>query len=339
MGHRVGKFDCEKGGEAHVKQRSGLLVLAAACFMQVGMTQAQSYPAKPIRLIVPFAPGGSTDIVARLLAPRLSENLGQSVVVENRAGGGTTIGMDHLAKSPPDGYTLGVATLTFALNPSLFAKLPYDTVKDFAPVSLVSIVPFVMAIHPSIPARSVKEYAALAKARPGALDYSSSGIGSASQMAAELFKYMTGTNIVHIPYTGGGPALVAVLSGQVSLFVASIPGALPHFKSGKLIPLGVTSAKRDPTLPNVPSIAEAGLAGYELLEYQGIVAPAATPRAVVMKLNQEIVKALASADLKERFTTSGAYVVGSTPEALAAHVQTQIAAWAKVIKAAGIKLE
>ena len=319
-------------------QRSWLL-LFAAFLMHAGIVAAQSYPAKPIRMIVPFAPGGSTDIVARLLAPRLSENLGQSVVVENRAGGGTTIGMEHLAKSPPDGYTLGVATLTFALNPSLFAKLPYDTEKDFAPVSLVSIVPFVMAIHPSVPARSVKQFIALAKSQPGALNYSSSGIGSASQMAAELFKYMTGTNMVHIPYTGGGPAMVALLSGQVSLFVISIPGGLPHFKSGKLVPLGVTSAKRDPTLPDVPSIAEAGLPGYELLEYQGIVAPAATPRAVITRLHQEIVKSLASADLKERFTTSGAYVVGSTPEELAVHVKTQIAAWAKVIKAAGIKLE
>ena len=304
-----------------------------------GFAGAQNYPTKPVRVIVPFAPGGSTDIVARLLAPRLSENLGQSVVVENRAGGGTTIGMEHVAKSPPDGYTLGVATLTFALNPSLFAKLPYNTEKDFAPVSLVSIVPFVMAIHPSVPARSVKQFAALAKAQPGALNYSSSGIGSASQMAAELFKYMTGTNMVHIPYTGGGPATVALLSGQVSLFVMSIPGGLAHFKSGRLIPLGVTSAKRDPTLPDVPSVAESGLPGYELLEYQGIVAPAATPRPVIARLQQEIVKSLAAPDLKERFTTSGAYAVGSTPEELADHIRKEINAWAKVIKAAGIKLE
>jgi tripartite-type tricarboxylate transporter receptor subunit TctC len=304
-----------------------------------GFAGAQNYPTRPVRVIVPFAPGGSTDIVARLLAPRLSENLGQSVVVENRAGGGTTIGMDHVAKSAPDGHTLGMATLTFALNPSLFAKLPYNTEKDFAPVSLVSIVPFAMAIHPSVPARSVKEFAALAKAQPGALNYSSSGIGSASQMAAELFKYRTGTNIVHIPYTGGGPAMVALLSGQVSLFVLSIPGGLPHFKSGRLIALGVTSAKRDPTLPDVPSIAEAGLPGYELLEYQGIVAPAGTPRPVIARLQQEIVKSLAAPDLKERFTTSGAYAVGSTPEELAEHVRKEIAAWAKVIKAAGIKLE
>ena len=315
------------------------VLLFTAISTHAAFGAAQTFPAKPIRLVVPFAPGGSTDIVARLLAPRLSENLGQSVVVENRAGGGTTIGMDFLAKSPPDGYTLGVATLTFALNPSLFAKLPYGTEKDFAPISLVSIVPFVMAIHPSVPARSVKQFTALAKSQPGELNYSSSGIGSASQMAAELFKYMTGTNIVHIPYTGGGPAMVALLSGQVAMFVISIPGGLPHFKSGKLVPLGVTSAKSDPTLPDVPSIAEAGLPGYELLEYQGIVAPAATPRGVIARLNQEIVKALNSQDLKERFITSGAYVVSSTPEELATHVRTQINAWAKVIKAAGIKLE
>jgi tripartite-type tricarboxylate transporter receptor subunit TctC len=190
-----------------------------------------------------------------------------------------------------------------------------------------------------VPARSVKQFAALAKAQPGALNYSSSGIGSASQMAAELFKYMTGTNMVHIPYTGGGPAMVALLSGQVSLFVISIPGGLPHFKTGRLIPLGVTSAKRDPTLPDVPSIAEAGLPGHELLEYQGIVAPAGTPRPIIARLHQEIVKSLTAPDLKERFTTSGAYAIGSTPEELANHVRKEINAWAKVIKAAGIKLE
>ena len=322
-----------------IVHRSFAASFFAFCVLCSGFAAAQTYPTRPVRVIVPFAPGGSTDIVARLLAPRLSENLGQSVVVENRAGGGTTIGMEHVAKSAPDGHTLGVATLTFALNPSLFAKLPYNTEKDFAPVSLVSIVPFVMAIHPSVPARSVKQFIALARSKPGALNYSSSGIGSASQMAAELFKYMTKTDMVHVPYTGGGPAMVALLSGQVSLFVISIPGGLPHFKTGKLVPLGVTSAKRDPTLPDVPSIAEAGLTGYELLEYQGIVAPAATPRAIINRLQQEIVKSLSSPDLKERFTTSGAYAIGSTPEELAEHVKREITTWGKVIKAAGIKLE
>lgn len=317
---------------------AGLMLTLAALLTHAHIAFAQGYPTKPIRVIVPFAPGGSTDIVARLLAPRLSENLGQSVVVENRGGGGTTIGMEHVARAAPDGYTLGVATLTFALNPSL-RKLPYDTEKDFAPVSLVSVVPFVMAIHPSVPARSVKELIALAKARPGALNFSSSGIGSASQMAAELFKYMTGTDMVHIPYTGGGPATVALLSGQVSIFVISIPGGLPHFKTGKLIPLGVTSPGRDPALPNVPSIAEAGLPGYELIEYQGIVVPGPTPRPIIDRLHQEIVRSLKSPDLKERFTASGAYIVASTPEELGDHVRKQIATWAKVIKAAGIRLD
>lgn len=317
--------------------------LVASSFLALticaGPAAAQNYPTKPVRVIVPFAPGGSTDIVARLLAPQLSENLGQSVVVENRAGGGTLIGMEHVAKSAPDGYTLGVATLTFALNPSLVPKLPYDTLKDFAPVSLVSIVTFVMAIHPSVPARSVKQFIALAKAKPDALNYSSSGIGSASQMGAELFKYMTKTNMTHIPYTGGGPALVALLSGQVSVFVMSIPGGLPYFKSGRLVPLGVTSPKRHPVLPDVPSIAESGLPGYELFEYQGIVAPAGTPVAVINRLQQEIVKSLTSPGLNERFTTMGATVVGSTPEELTNHVKKEIASWAKVIKTAGIKRE
>ncbi len=316
--------------------------LAASAFLALamcaGLASAQNYPTKPVRVIVPFAPGGATDIVARLLATRLSENLGQSVVVENRGGGGATIGMDHVAKSAPDGYTLGIATLTFAINPSLLAKLPYDTEKDFAPVSLVSTVPFVMAIHPSVPARSVQEFIALAKARPGALNYSSSGIGSASQMGAELFNYMAGTNMLHIPYTGGGPAMVALLSGQVSVFVGSIPALLPHFKTGKLVPLGVTSTKRDPTLPDVPSIAES-LPGYELFEFQGIVAPAGTSRAVIDRLQQEIVKSLATPSLNERFTVLGANVVGSTPEELASHVKKEIATWAKVIKSAGIKPE
>lgn len=318
-------------------------ILAASALvafaMVPGLAAAQNYPTKTVRVIVPFAPGGSTDIVARLLAPQLSENLGQSVVVENRAGGGATIGMDHVAKSAPDGHTLGVATLTFALNPSLVPNLPYDTLKDFAPVSLVSIVTFVMAIHPSVPARSVKQMIALAKAKPGALNYSSSGIGSASQMGAELFNYMTKTNMVHIPYTGGGPAMVALLSGQVSVFVMSIPAGLPYFKSGRLVPLGVTSPTRHPVLPDVPSIAESDLPGYELFEYQGIVAPAGTPGAIINRLQQAIVKSLTSPALNERFTTMGATVVGSTPEELTNHVKKEIATWGKVIKTAGIKRE
>jgi tripartite-type tricarboxylate transporter receptor subunit TctC len=305
----------------------------------MGAPVAQTFPTKAVRIIVPFAPGGSTDIVARMLAPKLSEHLGQTVIVDNRGGGATMIGMDMVAKAPPDGHTLGVATLTFALNPTLFSKLPYNPERDFAPVSLVSTVPFVTAIHPSVPARSVKQLVALAKAKPGSLNFSSSGNGSASQMAVELMKHMSGTDMVHVAYTGGGPALLALLSGQVSMFTMSIPAGLQYFKSGKLIALGVTSAKRDPILPDVPSIAESGLPGYELIEYQGIVAPAATPRATINRLRDDIVKTLNVPEVKERFTSSGTYIAGSTPEELADYIKKQIAAWGKVIKAAGIRLD
>ena len=314
-------------------------VLSIAAIMAATMANAQTYPSKAVRLIVPFAPGGSTDIVARMLAPRLSEHLGQQVVVDNRGGGASTIGMDMVAKAAPDGHTLGVATLTFALNPSLFSKLPYNTERDFAFVSLVSTVPFVTAVHPSVPARTVKQLIALAKARPGTLNYSSSGNASTGHMAMELIQHMTGTTMVHVPYTGGGPALLALLSGQVSIFTMSIPAGLAHFKSGKLIPLGVTSARRDATLPDVPSIAEAGLAGYEIIEYQGIVGPAAIPRPTITRLNGDIVKSLAAPDLKERFITNGAYIVGSTPEEMSEFVRKQMATWGKVIKSAGIKLD
>jgi len=311
------------------------MALAAAA----GSAASQPFPTKPVRIIVPFAPGGATDIVARLIAPRLSENLGQSVVVDNRGGGGATIGMDLVAKAPPDGHTLGVATLTFALNPSLFSKLPYNSERDFVPVSLVSVVPFVMMLHPSVPARDVKSLVALAKARPGSINFSSSGNGSASQMALELFKYMTKTDMVHVAYTGGGPAILALLSGQVSIFTGSIAAGLQHFKAGKLVPLGVTSLKRDPVLPEVPSIAESGLPGYELIEYQGIVVPSGTPAGVVQRLNAEIVKALATPELKERFSSQGAYIVASSPEQLAEHIRKQMTLWAKVIKTAGIRLD
>lgn len=299
---------------------------------------AQTYPNKPVRVIVPFAPGGSTDIVARLLAPQLSQNLGQTVVVDNRGGGAATIGMDLVAKAPPDGYTVGVATLTFALNPSLFAKLPCNSERDFVPVSLIAVMPFVKMIHPSVPARSVKELIVLAKARPGALNFASVGVGSASQMAVELFKYMTHTDMVHIGYNGGGPAILALLGGQVSIFTGSILAGLSHFKTGRLISLGITGSKRDPSIPEVPTIAESGLPGYELYEYQGFVVPQGTPSVVIQRLNGEIVKALNSPELRERFTSQGAQIVGGTPEQLSDHIRKQTALWAKVIKSAGIKL-
>ena len=320
--------------------RSSVLALLCMPFvMGAGLVAAQTYPTRAIRIIVPFAPGGATDVVLRLLAPRLSENLGQQVVVDNRGGGAATIGMDMTAKAAPDGYTLGVATLTFSINPNLFSKLPYNSEKDLMPVSLIAIVPLVLSTHPSVPVRSVKELIAFAKARPGSLNYSSSGNASASQMAAELFASMSGIKIVHVPYTGGGPALLAILSGQVSILCGAVPVMQPYFNSGKLIGLGVTTAKRDPAIPNIPTIAEAGVPGYESREWQGIVVPAGTPSAVISRLNQAFVKVLEAPELRDRFAAAGAHPVGSTPEEFAAHIKKEIALMGKLVKAAGIRIE
>ena len=320
------------------RARRGMLLLIALCASTV-VAHAQQFPSKPIRIIVPFAPGGATDSVMRMVSPKLAEGIGQSVVVENRAGGATTIGMDAVAKSPPDGHTLGVANLSFAVNPVLLSKMPYNTDRDFAPVALIASVPFVMAVHPSVPAKSIKELVALAKSRPGALNYSSSGNGSATQMATELFAFITGTRLVHVPFTGGGPALVSALAGEVSIYCASIPAMAPHFKSGRLRPLAITSVQRDPAMPELPTMIEAGVPGYEAREWTGIVVPAATPRAVITRLNQELVKTMSAPDLSKRLAAVGAHPVTSTPEEFAAHVQKELAVWSKVIKAANIRIE
>ena len=319
------------------RARRGMLLLIA--LTGAVAAHAQQFPSKPVRIIVPFAPGGATDSVMRMVAPKLSEGLGQSVVVENRAGGATTIGMDTVAKSPPDGHTLGVANLSYAVNPVLLSKMPYNTERDFAPVALIASVPFVMAVHPSVPAKSIRELVALAKARPGALNYSSSGNGSATQMATELFAFISGVKLVHVPFTGGGPALVSALSGEVSIYCASIPAMAPHFKSGRLRPLAITSAQRDPAMPELPTMVEAGVPGYEAREWTGIVVPAATPKAVITRLNQELVKTMSAPDLSKRLAAVGAHPVTSTPEEFAAHVQKELAVWSKVIKAANIRIE
>ena len=320
-------------------RRSCLALLPLSLTIYAGFSAAQTYPTRAVRVIVPFAPGGATDAVLRMLAPRLSENLGQQVVVENRPGGAATIGMDVVARSAPDGYTLGVANLTFCINPILLKKLPYDSDRDFALVSHMTNVPFVLTVHPSVPVKSVKELIALAKARPGALNYSSSGPASATQMSTELFNYLTGTSMVHIPFTGGGPAIIAALSGEVSVYIGSIPTLQGHFKSGRLRPLGVTTATRDPAIPEVPTIAEAGVPGYEAREWQGVVVRAGTPPDVIARLNQELVKSLKAPDMKQRFDAVGAHVVGSTPEEFAEHIKKERDTWSKVIKAAGIRAD
>jgi len=300
---------------------------------------AQQYPTKPVRLIVPFAPGGSTDVVFRLLAPRLTETLGQPLLVDNRPGGGATIGMDAVAKSAPDGYTLGVANISFGANPSLLRKLPFDTARDFAPVSLVSVVTMVLTVHPSVPARSVKQLLALAQANPEGLNYSSAGNGSANHLAYERFKHASGAKILHVPYKGGGPAVVAIVSGETTTIFATIPSAFQHFKAGKLVPLGVSSAKRNAALPEVPTVAEAGVPGYEAIEWQGVVAPAGTPAVVIDRLHRAFASAVTLPEMRERLTAIGADAAGSSPEELGAFIRSELANWARVIKESGIRID
>ncbi len=313
-------------------------VLAAAC-AHAGTAPAQTYPVKPIRVIVPYAPGGSTDVVMRIIAPRMSEQLGQQVIVENRPGGSSTIGLDAAAKSAPDGYTVGVANLTFGANPFLFKKMPFDSEKDLVPVSLVSIVTLVLTVHPSVPARSVKQLIALAKSKPASLNYGSAGNVSANHLATERFNHMTGTKMVHIPYKGGGPAVISIVSGETAILMATIPSSIQHFQSGRLIPLGVTTLKRNSALPDIPSIAEAGVPGYEAIEWNGVMVPTGTPAAVVTRLNQSIVKSLAIPEVKERIVGLGADPVGSSPEEFTAFIKKEFATWSKVIKEVGITIE
>ena len=316
-----------------------LCALVPMWALGAGPAAAQTYPAKPIRIIVPYAPGGSTDVVFRILAPRLTEILGQQAVVENRPGGSSTIGLDIAAKSPPDGYTLGVANITFGANPSLIKKMPFDTEKDLVPVSLTSIVTLVLAVHPSVPARSVKQLIALAKARPGSLNYGSAGNASANHLATERFAYMTGIKMVHIPYKGGGPAVVSIVGGETAILFATIPSSIQHFQTGKLVPLGVSSLKRNAALPDVPSVAEAAVPGFEAIEWNGVLVPAGTPPAVISRLHQAIAKSLAIPEVRERILSLGADPVGNSPEEFGAFIKKEIATWSKVIKEVGITVD
>jgi tripartite-type tricarboxylate transporter receptor subunit TctC len=286
--------------------------------------------------VVPFAAGGSTDAVVRIVAQQLGDQLGSPVVVENRAGGAATIGMNLVAHAAADGYTLGAANISFGVNPSLLEKVPYDPEKDFVPVSFVASVPLVLAVHPSVPARSVKELIALAKAKPESLSYASAGYGSGSHLSMELFSYLTGVKLTHVPYNGGGPQVAGALGGQIAALFATIPSSLQHFKSGALIPLAVTTAKRDPRLPDLPTVAEAGVAGYEMGDWIGIVAPKGTPEAIVARLNRETDKALAVPDVRDKIEKIGTQVVGGPPQALADHIHRELEKWRKVVTTMGL---
>jgi tripartite-type tricarboxylate transporter receptor subunit TctC len=300
---------------------------------------AQAYPDRPIRLVVPYAPGGGTDLTSRLIAQRLTERFRQQVIVDNRAGGASNIGAEIVARSTPDGYTLMMAGISFSINTSIFSKLGYDPIRDFDPVSLVATVPLIAVVHPSVPAASIKELIALAKAKPGTLNYASGGTGTANHIAGELFKYMTGTNIVHVPYKGGGPALADVVGGHAQVLFNTMTSTVGFMNSGKLRALAVTGKQRSPGVPNLPTVAEAGVPGYDVGAWFGIVVPKGTPRPIVMKLNDEIVRITRTQEAREQFTAQGAEAVGSTPEDFARHLRIEIDKWAKVAKAAGMRVD
>ena len=299
----------------------------------------KSYPNKAIRMIVPFAPGGSNDIMGRLVAAKLTESMGQQVVVDNRPGASGIVGTDLAAKAAADGYTVLVMSLTFTVNPSIRSKLPYDTEKDLVPVTLIASAPLILVVHPSLPVKSVKEFIAYAKANPGRLNFGSGGPGSTPHLAGEMLKTMAGLEMTHVPYKGGGPALADLVGGQIQLMLENIPSTLPFVKSGKLRVLAVTSKKRSPTVPDVPTLDEAALKGYELTGWNGLFVPRGTPRAIVNQLHAETVKALAAPDVKERLAAMSAELGGESPEKFAVFVKAEIRKWAKIAKEAGLKVE
>ncbi len=313
------------------------IIAAAALALATGIAQAQpAYPARPVRLVVPSAPGGGTDVTARIVAPRMTELLGQQVVVENRAGAGTMIGGELVARAAPDGYTLLMGISTLAINPAMYRKVAYDALRDFAAVSQVVSLPNILVVHPSLPARNVKEFVALARARPGQLNYGSAGIGTNPHLAMELLLLSTGTKITHVAYKGSGLAIQDAIAGHVPVSMPSILTAVEYARQGRLRALGVSSAKRASGVPDIPTIAEAGVAGYEATQWFGIVAPAATPRDIVVKLHGVIVNTVRHADTRERLVNGGAEPIGSSPEEFSTYIRSETVKWAKVVKSAGI---
>ena len=306
-----------------------LLISEAIC--------AQPYPNKPIRMIVISAPGGSTDLLSRTVGRALTDSMGQTIVFDNRPGGGGIIASEMLAKAPPDGYTILMSNTSHSVLPSLHAKLPYDSIKDFAPVSLVALTHSLLIVIPSLPVKSVKELIDLAKAQPGKLNYASGTTGASAHYGAELFKLMAGVNIVQVPYKGTAASVTALLSGEVQMSFVTMPSALPHVNAGRLRVLAIGSPKRSPALPDVPTVAESGLPGFDIGAWNGILAPAHTPQAIVMRLNAEIVKMTKNPEYKEHASSQGAELIGDTPLEFTAYVKEQIARFAKVVQATGMR--
>lgn len=310
-----------------------------AAVMAVGLAQtacAQNYPNRPLRLVVPFSAGGAADVPGRILSQKMSEALGHQVVVDNRAGAGSTIGADQVAKAPPDGYTLLMISNTHFVSAALYKKLPYDSVSDFAPVTQVTSAPNIIVVHPSLPAKTVKELIALAKAKPGKIDYASSGNGSTQHLTGALFTKMAGIDMTHIPYRGSGPATADLLSGQVTVGFPGIAGMLPQIKAGKLRALAVTSAKRSPELPQVPTVAESGIKGYDVTAWFGVAAPKGTPRDVVLKLHSELLRILKNPDVQRQLLNAGQEVAWQeTPELFGEMLKAEAAKWARMVEASG----
>ncbi|MBK6803801.1 MAG: tripartite tricarboxylate transporter substrate binding protein [Betaproteobacteria bacterium] len=325
-----------------MNRRTLLAALAAslAAAVPTAALAQTAFPTRPIRIVVPFPPGGTTDILARAAAQKMAEAWKEQAVVDNRPGAGGNIGAELVAKAPPDGYTMLMGTVgTHSINASLYAKMPYDHVRDFAPVILVAAVPNVLVVHPSVPVNSVAELIAYAKANPGRLNFASSGSGTSIHLAGELFKVMAGVTMTHVPYKGSAPAIADLVGGQVQLMFDNLPSALPQIKAGRLRALGVTSAQRAPALPDVPTIAESGLPGYEASSWFGLLAPAGTPKDVVAKVNGEVARWLASPEAKEKLLSQGANAAGGTPEAFARHIAAETAKWQQVVKASGAKVD
>jgi len=314
-------------------------VIAAQLIFIAPLTHAQTYPAKAVRMIVAYPPGGGTDIVGRLMAQKMTETMGQTFIVENRGGATGNIGTEAAARATPDGYTILMGNVApNAINVSLFAKMPYDPVTDFEPVSLVAVTPNILVVHPALPVKTTKDLIALAKARPGTLNYPSAGIGSSSHLAGELLAILAHVDIVHVPYKGGGPALIDLLSGQMQIMFATMPAAMPHVKSGKVRPVAVTTIKRSQAMPELPTIGET-VKDYEASTWYGLLVPARTPKNIVSTLHGQIVKILSAREMKDKLIAQGFEPVGGTPEEFGAYIKSEIAKWGKVIRTAGIKPE
>lgn len=315
-----------------------LLCAALAAIPAAALAQS-GYPNRPVRVIVPSSAAGGTDIVARIISPRLAERLGQQVIIDNRPGAGTMIGIELAAKSPPDGYTLLMAPSTLAINPAIYKKVPYDALRDFAPITQTISSGAILVVHPSIPVHSVKALIAFARARQGQLNYASAGAGTYPHMSMELFLSMAGLKMVHIPYKGTGPAMIDMLAGHVAVMSATILTGMPQIRSGRLRGLGITSAVRSPIVPEIPTIAESGLPGYEAVQWYGALVPVQVPKDIIARLHGEITRVLQMPDVKERFAGDGADPVGNTPEEFGRYIRDETVKWAKVARAAGIKPE